>query len=376
MAPQSKSLLTAFALSVVLGSAAAQAACIPGVLSPCRYSITGGGGQTQIGDGLLLPIQPATVSGAPVGTGTLFPPLLIPPNPAKLVKQTGANPKKMTVPPGAFRRKASPQILGVVVFNPTVFQVKTNIEFSGPGPAFGSAFFGAGGRTGAHTSVIMGIPAGSAQVRYSGSVAQFGGPSRTKIVPATVIQVWAHAEAITAPCKHPLFGGSTANANDTGCIAVMVEAHPMTLGVAGAPIAAPAETTPGGVVMTKGVRVVSVPTSMGLVGMSAVAGMTAPISNMATTEGFPFTTGMITISQPAAKGSPEVFKLTGMDGRVAGIGTISLVTGGLSNRVATGPNANRSWARYTLPEPGAVLGAAAALAMLGVCHGLVRRRSR
>jgi hypothetical protein len=149
----------------------------------------------------------------------------------------------------------------------------------------------------------------------------------------------------------------------------MVEAHPMTLGVAGAPIASPAETTPGGAVMTKGVRAVSV-TSMGLVNMSAVVGMTAPISNMATTEGFPFTTGMITISQYAAKGSPEVFKLTGGDARVNGVGTISLVSGGLSLRVSTGANANRSWARYTLPEPSAVLGAAAVLAMLGVCHRL------
>jgi len=113
-----------------------------------------------------------------------------------------------------------------------------------------------------------------------------------------------------------------------------------------------------------------------LVAMSVVVAMTAPISNMATSEGFPWTTGMLTISQPAAKGSPEVFTLTGMDSRVGGVGTISLVAGALSDRVTTGPNANRSWARYTLPEPGAVLGAAAALAMLGVCHGLVRRRSR
>jgi hypothetical protein len=375
MALKSKSLGIA-CLLVVGWAAAAQAACIPAVLSPCRYSITGGGGEAQIGDGLLLPIQPTTIGGSPAGTGTMFPPLLIPPNPAKLVKQTGADPKKMTVPPGAFFRKASRSVVGVAVNNPAAFQVETNIEFSGPGPAFGSATASAGGRTGAATATIMGIPAGAGQVRFSKTANQFGGPSRTRVVPATVIEVWAHGSTITAPCKHPAFGGSTANPNDSGCIAVMVEAHPMTLGVAGAPIASPAETTPGGAVMTKGVRVVSVPTSMGLVAKSAVAGKTAPISNMATTEGFPFTTGMITISQPAAKGSPEVFKLTGGDNRVAGVGTISLVTGGLSNRVATGPNANRSWARYTLPEPGAVLGAAAALAMLGLCHGLVRRRSR
>jgi hypothetical protein len=58
------------------------------------------------------------------------------------------------------------------------------------------------------------------------------------------------------------------------------------------------------------------------------------------------------------------------------VGTLSLVAGALSDRVTSGANANRSWSQFTLPEPGAVLGAAAALAILGVCHGLVRRRSR
>ena len=370
MALKSKSLRIA-CLLVVLGWAGSSQAQY--------YSITGGGGQAQIGDGLLLPIQPTTISGSPAGTMTMFPPLLIPvnPNPAKALvfQPAGPDPRKMTVPPGAFYRKAAPSVVGVALNNPAAFQVKTAIEFSGPGPAFGTAVLSAGGRTGAPTTTIMGIP-GVASVRYSASAAQFGGPSRTKVIPATEIAVWAHSSAIVAPCKHPAFGGSTASPNDTGCIAVMVKALPMTLGVAGAPIAAPPETTPGGPVMTKGVRVVSVPTSMGLVAMSAVAAMTAPISNMATTEGFPFTTDMLTISQPAAKGSPEVFTLTGMDSRVGGVGTISLVAGALSDRVTTGPNANRSWARYTLPEPGAVLGAAAALAMLGVCHGLVRRRSR
>src|SRR5262245_41780607 len=88
------------------------------------YSVTGGGGQAQIGGGLPLPIQPATSPNggklsngttmtpmggttlmAPIGTGMNFPPLLIPVNPAKLVKQTiGPDPKALTVPVGAFKR--------------------------------------------------------------------------------------------------------------------------------------------------------------------------------------------------------------------------------------------------------------------------------
>jgi len=373
MALQSKSLCITCLLIVLCWAAPSQAVF---------YSLgSGSGGEAQIGDGLLLPIQPTTIGGFPAGTGTMFPPLLIPanPDPAKaLVTQTvGPSPKKMKVPPGAFFRKASKNVVGVAINNPAAFQVETNIEFSGPGAAFGSATLSAGGRTGAATTLIMGLPSGAGSVRFSATANQFGGPSRTRVSPATVIEVWAHSSTIVAPCKHPLQGGSTANPNDSGCLAVMVEAHPATLGIAGASIAAAAEMTVGGAVMTKGVRAVNVPTSMGLVASSMVAAKTAPISNKATTEGFPFTTGMITISQPAAFGSAEVFVLTGMDTRMAnGEGTISLVTGGLSNRVATGPNANRSWARYNLPEPGAVLGAAAALAVLGVCHGLVRRRSR
>ena len=368
-----KSLQIACLLVVLGWAGASQAACTnaPGAsLEPCYVLGAGSGGEAQIGDGLLLPIQPTTIAGSPAGTGTMFPPLLIPGNPAKVITQTGASPRKMKVPPGAFFRKASKKQVGVAVNNPAAFMVETNIEFSGPGTMYGTATASAGGRTGAATLTIMGLPAGAGQVRFTATANQFGGPSRTRVVPATVVEVWAHGSTIVAPCKHPAFGGNSAVPNDAGCLAVMVEAHPATLGVAGAPIAAAAE-------MTVGVRAVSVPTSMGLVAMSAPAAMTAPIANTATTEGFPFTTGMITISQPAAKGSPEVFTLTGDDTRMAnGEGTISLVTGGLSQRTATGPNANRSWARYTLPEPGAVLGAAAALAVLGVCHGLVRRRSR
>jgi hypothetical protein len=55
---------------------------------------------------------------------------------------------------------------------------------------------------------------------------------------------------------------------------------------------------------------------------------------------------------------------------------ISLVSGSPSQRSDTGPNANRGWLRLTVPEPGAVAGAIAALAVLAVCHALARRRAR
>jgi hypothetical protein len=342
------------------------------------YSVTGGGGQAQIGVGLPLPIQPATTGGTamnPVGTGTVFPPLLIPLNAnasKRLVKQTaGADPKQMTVPPSVFRRPGpGPQKLGVAPFNPKVFQVQTNIAFTGPNPGQGSMTFSAGGRTGSPTDTFVGIPATSS-IRYTATANQFGGPSQTRVIPATPIVVWANALGAMLPCKHPAFAGV-----DGACLAPLIGAFPDPTAAAGGPVGFVNSTVPVPP-MSPGWVVLSIPNIQGSVAMQApIVTMNTGLTNMATSAGFPWTTGMITISQPSALGAPEVFTLTGMDQRVNGIGTISLVSGALSQRTLSGPNANRSWARYTLPEPGAVLGAAAALAVLGVCHGLVRRRSR
>jgi hypothetical protein len=281
----------------------------------------------------------------------------------------------MTVPPGTFKRTPTvAKLLGVSLNNPTVYQVRTKIEFSGPAPVWGSAMFKAGGRTGAKTTTFVGIPGTAfnpSTAKYSGSAAQFGGPSRTRVNPLTVVRAWAHKDlpGASPPCKHPALGGA-----DADCIAAVVEAHPMTLAVAGAAVASPADTTPGGIPMTMGAYAVSVPKATGLIGAKITVAMSGA-SNMATSSGFPWTTGMLKLVQPSAAGIPEVFTITGMDTRMAGVGTLSLVSGALSDRLLSGPNSNRSWSRFVVtPEPGAVLGAATALAVLALCHVLVRRR--
>jgi hypothetical protein len=125
------------------------------------YSLQGGSGaQVQIGDELPLPIW-LVYSGLPNPTMTVFPPLLIAPNanPAKaLVKQTaGPDPKKITIPPGALRRAApGAKFIGAAKQNTRIFQVRTNIEFSAPAPALGSAVLQAGGRTGAPIATFTG----------------------------------------------------------------------------------------------------------------------------------------------------------------------------------------------------------------------------
>jgi hypothetical protein len=58
---------------------------------------------------------------------------------------------------------------------------------------------------------------------------------------------------------------------------------------------------------------------------------------------------MITLSAPDASGAPEIFTITGKDSRTAGgAGTIQLVSGALSQRTSSGPNANRGWVRLVL----------------------------
>jgi hypothetical protein len=106
-------------------------------------------------------------------------------------------------------------------------------------------------------------------------------------------------------------------------------------------------------------------------------------TNMASSFGFPFTTGMVTISAPAALGA-ELFVITGMDNRnVQGSGTIQLVAGALSQRTRSGPNANRGWIKLVL-ERGpvgvpalspAALAATAGLMLLAAGYAMRRRFS-
>ncbi len=362
------------------------------------YVVSGGGGQAQIGDGLPLPAQDQVSTmggkngtGGPIGTYTNFPPLLIPVKANALIKQTtGPDPKKMTVPPGVFRRipttnmttmgVPAPLRLGVAANNPNVLQVRTTLSFSGPAVGPGSMTFMTGQRT-MNKTTYSGTPLGSKAVYNSKTGLRFGGVSQTRIVNLGSIGVWVDLPSIPLPCVHTKFGGGTR----LDCKAKKIPAHPMTLGAAGGP-AGTKVTTKGTPAASPAAVLFSIPNTYGLIGgtdnkstmggPASLATIGTVFNNMATSLGFPWTSGAISLSQPAALGGKENFKITGMDGRVNGVGTIQLVASSLSKRAVTGPNSNRSWAEYTLPEPGAVLGAAAALSVLGICHALVRRRSR
>jgi hypothetical protein len=334
-------------------------------------------------------------TGGPIGTYRNFPPLLIPvdPNdPDRLIKVTTtmAVQPRITVPPGVLRRIPTknhttmgtpvPRTICLAKNNARVVAVRTTLSFSAPAhklttpmgaKAPGTVVLKTGQRAN-QTTTYNGTPVGS-RVIYRSRGARFGGPSQTRIKNLGRVDVWAdnqdQIKAETLPCKHPKFGGADAN-----CFATKIPAYPGTLAAAGGP-KSNVQTTPG----TPPAKPAVVALSVGpgcTIKSTPITPTQAPgvVNNMATSIGFPWTTGALTISQPAAIAAPEKFHITGMDGRVKGVGTIQLVSSSLSKRLATGANATRSWMEYQLPEPGAVLGAAVAFAVLGLCHGFVRRR--
>jgi hypothetical protein len=334
------------------------------------YSLVGNSGeQLELGDDFFLPLQTG-YSSFPPSMG-VFPALRIPLQklPSKaLAKQTaGPDPKQITLPPAVFHRPAPGATrVGVANRNPKIFQARTNIAFSAPAPAGGSAVFRAGGRSGPPIATLYG-PAGTL-IRYNKTAAQFGGPSQTRLVPVTPIRLWLNPGAML-PCKHPLFGGA-----DPSCIAPIVRMNPGTRAAIGAKVGFTTMTPGGPPPQSPAIVAVSVPVATGLVAKSTGVKKTGTITNKATSFGFPWTTGRITISASGALGSQEQFTITGMDSRVNGAGTISLVSGALSVRKLTGTNASRGWLRLELPEPAPALGAAAALVALAACHGIARRR--
>jgi hypothetical protein len=99
----------------------------------------------------------------------------------------------------------------------------------------------------------------------------------------------------------------------------------------------------------------------------------------ATSVGFPWTTGRITISvTDVLPGVPvEIFIRTGTDARDAnGNGVVVLNTGSMSERSISKGNANRTWMTLEIPEPSAIYTASAGFLALFGCHQWVRRRSR
>jgi len=359
--------------------------------------VTSGGGQLQIGTGLPLPVGPAGIfpGGTMVTTAGTFPPLLIGPVPGATVMQTGGTGQggAISLSTGvlSFMADGVPNFIGVFPTNPSVWNVATTISYAWPASAAVLAPGGAPGPT------VLGTTTSGGLITYSGGTKAFGGPAVFAVAAGPGSGAYAVPAAGTMAPIATVWINFAGALPATGMVAAIVGASaPLGIAAQGASVAAASATTAfppvgGGVPLTPGgpLRTFNVPSGVGCtmwcpgpsgtvsltVGSATWSqgpGMGAFVSNMVTnTKGFPFTTGLLTVSQP---GAAEVFFLSGTDGRVAGSGSISLVAGSLSTRALSGPNANRAW--ITLPEPSAALGAAGALGVIFLAHALVRRRSR
>jgi hypothetical protein len=378
------------------------------------YRLTGGGGQIQIGGGLPLPIQLTN----PAFTGTNFPPLLVP-------AKTGAFPaiiegttamaiqQKLVIPASALSKSPVQKTLGQFGQNPTLYAVATNLGFVWPNKA---ATLSTGARTGAKTTTFTTALGNS--IRYSNPLAsKFGGPAQFAIsagppsgrmpaVPVTIFGIAVPTGGAGNPaCTHTaLTPVPFPGPGNPACVAGLGQALPTGIGAFGGPVgtAAPfgvSVTTPGGTSLALvstviGTMTVNGPGPLPGVGIGKFGangdvtffaftpgGSKRGFTNMASSRGFPFTTGMLTISAPLAAGAPEIFTITGMDNRTAGgAGTIQLVSGSLSQRTKSGPNANRGWVRLVLaidpsvPALSPVSLAAMAGLMLLVAGYTMRRR--
>ena len=391
--------LLSLALGLVVGTAQAK-----------DFSLVDGGGQMHIGNGLALPIEAAATSGQ---TGTVFPPLAIPVAPGIIfVSGTVAKPlidvgtkkgyqRKLIVPPSVLSKPTGQTTVGVKFSNPNLFAVGTNLKWDWPAA---SATFSTGAAVGGGGTGTATITGHGGSMTYSNALGKrFGGPAHFLIaggVPSgdylnAPVTIWLKVNGATPACthSHPLFGGPPATPG-TACVAGVVLAKPTGLGgpggfstisvsTVGASIPSPAPNvalarlgnTPKGTLLPG----LAPPVITKPYPLPAARNNGLPPHNAAQSQPGPWTTGQVIITNAAATPA-ETFTLSGRDDRTAGGGgVIQMVSGALSTRAATGPNANRGWVRLklrsTAPLPSmSPLGLATTAGLMLLVAGYAMRR--
>jgi hypothetical protein len=314
------------------------------------------------------------LNGAPQVSGTIAKPLLGPTGGGKQGYQ-----RDLRIPAGVFGNLVGKTTVGVKTSNPTVYAVATNLIFKWPSaPAnFKVGNVGATTINGFGGSLTYSNALGS---RFGGAaVAQIanGDPVAGDLYPTSAVTVYANAATTPFPCTHNLLGG-----NDPNCAAGILFAKPTGIGAGGG---IGTVMTPGAVVVGKNSVLLKMGATPPGTILLAVKAATNPAlaTNMASSQGWPWTTGRVIISNPAALGGGETFTLSGRDLRTAGgNGTIQMVSGAVSFRPLSGPNANRGWMRLVLgdaldadevPSMGLV-GMATTVALILLAFGYTMRR--
>lgn len=227
--------------------------------------------------------------------------------------------------------------------------LKARTMTMGTGTFAGAVTFGGALATTQWLGTTMQVAPPNNKIRYvnPGVTSPFGGPARLRITPM-------FGSGVKPSVAVTIFGvaGVPPPCAGAGCDAALIKAAPNGPQAIGGQ-AGVFVTTPGSNVTPPDLyNIVAGLTPKGTI--SAVVGPlgTGPApTDMASSVGFFWTTGRITVSAPGAKGMPERFVLSGADNRGAnGAGTIQLVAGTLSHRVTSGPNANRGWIRLNLKD--------------------------
>jgi len=328
-----------------------------------KFSLTGGGGQTHIGNGLALPIQQAIPPIPSSAAKTAFPPLLIPVAGPAIVNGTVAKAldtamatvsgpitkqgyqRRLEVPANVLSKPAAQTTVGVKFSNLKAFAVGTNLRFRWPSS---DAVFSTGEAVASPVIVAF-----SGSMTYSNTLGQrFGGAGRFALSPGSEpsglispspVTVYIKINGTTPPCTHNTFGGT-----DVGCVAGILHALATGNGAIGA-----SENvtimTPGGALPLNVARVQLGLTPSGTINNALLVAFNPVVpTNMASSQAGPWTTGQIIITNTDAA-PDEIFTLEGRDLRTAGgAGTIQMVAGSTSDRTATGGNANRGWVRLVL----------------------------
>ena len=375
-------LLTACALSTALWSSTAGAQTVHPLNGNMRF---------QIGNGLPIPF---TLGPAPNGP-------VAPITPSAFVTTTGV--ATVRIKPGQFTYPGTvSKNAPVNFFNSKVFQVNTKLSIAFP-KAGSTAVFVPNGRQGPNTVTWcpgqtmtvktlslnplcvtpLAHPTVKGLLKYKRTGGEIGGAAQGSFGGFADVANVVSAGLGNAPCT----GGVLGSINPL-CQAAFAIANPAAVGAQGGTFGF-TNTTPG-LAPTPGRFYVTVtaagPLSQGnIVGIDTVNPLGPGILNAATSDGGPWTAGTLTVSQTANAGAPttfEIFKMKGSDNRsLAGGGTVSLVSGALSARTASGPNGNRGWLNMVIPIPPGVIpamttpGLAAAIGLIALVGAyFVRKR--
>jgi hypothetical protein len=270
--------------------------------------------------------------------------------------------------------------VGVKFSNTALYAVATNLNYKWPaapavfstGMAPPASVAGFGG-TMTYSNALGPRFGGAASFEISG-----GDPSSPDLFPTAPVTLYLKIAASTPPC--------------TPCVGGIILAKPTGVGAIGGP-AGVTVMTPGGPVPATSLNPAGVnrfSAKLGLTPLGTIVThgsqmlfgtvMIGLPTNMASSAAGPWTTGQVIIANPMAVPATETWTISGKDSRTAGgNGTIQMVSGSLSARPASGPNANRGWVRLTLGPVQDVpsmspAGIAATIGLIVLAFGFVMRR--